>query len=169
MLIASFVKNFINACLSYRLNDISVGERTDCISWQITMLQCWNYLQCLSHLDILLIRSLRFNVKQLRYVAIRVQTWNPNISLFIQFTFNFIFYGDFILLCNRENLLYESLELFWRRWARNLKIRLFMPLSSLLVFSNADSYSTFTSLTMWSLDRKAISNELSFFRFASKT
>lgn len=69
-------------------------------------------LQCLSHLDILLIRSLRFNVKQLRYVAIRVQTWNPNISLFIQFTFNFIFYGDFILLCNRENLLYESLELF---------------------------------------------------------
>lgn len=47
-------------------------------------------LQCLSYLDVCLIRSLRFNVKQLKYF-IRIQTWNPNISLFTYFTFNFIF------------------------------------------------------------------------------
>ena len=48
-----------------------------------------------------MIRSLEFNVKQFRYFAMRVQTWIPNISLFIHIAFNFIFYGDFVLLCNR--------------------------------------------------------------------
>lgn len=37
---------------------------------------------------------------------------NPNISLFTHFTFNFIFCEDFMLLCNRENWVYSSLELF---------------------------------------------------------
>ena len=67
-----------------------------------------------------MIRSLEFNVKQFRYFAMKVQTWIPNISLFIHFAFYilwryikyFIFYGDFVLLCNRENLLCDSLELF---------------------------------------------------------
>lgn len=37
-----------------------------------TVLQCWNDLQCLSHLSIHLIRSLGFNFKQLKYFVLSV-------------------------------------------------------------------------------------------------